>query len=413
MIEQADILIVGAGQAGAQLAISLRQGGHTGSIVLAGEEPDLPYERPPLSKEYLSGERDAASLALRPEAFWTQRSITLRLGSRATGVDPGAHQVHFASGPSVRYGHLIWATGGRPRPVSLPGADSTGIHAVRTRADVDRLRAAMSSCARIAIIGAGFIGLEVAPALLKLGKRVTVLEAQDRVLARITCPQVSAFYAAEHRAHGVDLRTGVGLANLLSAGGQVSGVRFADGTPDLACDALIVAIGIVPCVELLQAAGAECGNGVEVDSFNHTSLPDIYAIGDCANHVNRYAAGTRVRLESVPNAVEQAKTVAAALLGRPAPYGALPWFWSNQYDLKLQTVGLNHGYDTVLLRGTPAARSFSAVYLRDGRVIALDCINAPRDFAQGKALVERGLAPPRELLADDRVALKTLADAPA
>ena len=413
MNHHADILILGAGQAGAQLAISLRQGGHTGSILLAGDEPDLPYERPPLSKEYLVGDRDAASLALRPATFWEQRSVTLQLGDRAVAVDPVAHQLRFASGTAVTYGHLVWAAGGRPRPVSLPGADCAGIHALRTRGDVDRLRAALGACTQVAIIGAGYIGLEVAPALLKLGKPVIVLESQDRVLARVTCPEVSAFYAAEHRARGVDLRTGVRLERVLSTAGQVSGLRFADGTPDLACDALIAAIGIVPSVELLQAAGAECSNGVEVDSFNHTSLPDIYAIGDCANHVNRYAAGARVRLESVPNAVEQAKVVAAALLGRPVPYAALPWFWSNQYDIKLQTVGLNHGYDDVVLRGTPAARSFSAVYLREGRVVALDCINAPRDFAQGKALVERGLAPPRALLADDRVPLKTLADAPA
>ena len=413
MNHHADILVLGAGQAGAQLAISLRQGGHTGSILLAGDEPDLPYERPPLSKEYLVGERDAASLALRPAAFWEQRSVTLRLGDRAVAVDPGAHRVRFASGTAVTYGHLVWAAGGRPRPLPLPGADCAGVHALRTRADVDRLRAALADGTQVAIIGAGYIGLEVAPALLKLGKPVVVLESQERGLARVTCPEVSAFYAAEHRARGVDLRTGVRLERVLSTAGHVSGLRFADGTPDLACNLLVAAIGIEPSVELLQAAGADCSNGVEVDSFCHTSLPDIYAIGDCANHVNRYAAGARVRLESVPNAVEQAKVVAAALLGRPVPYAALPWFWSNQFDIKLQTVGLNHGYDDVVLRGTPATRSFSAVYLREGRVVALDCINAPRDFAQGKALVERGLAPPRALLADDRVPLKTLADAPA
>jgi 3-phenylpropionate/trans-cinnamate dioxygenase ferredoxin reductase subunit len=407
----ADVLIVGAGQAGAQLAISLRQGGHTGSIHIAGDEPDLPYERPPLSKDYLTGERSRESLALRPDTFWGQRAISLHPGERALDVDPSAHRVRFASGGTITYSHLVWATGGRPRPLSLPGAEAAGVFALRTRADVDALRAALESCAQVAIIGAGYIGLEVAPALLKLGRRVTVLEAQERVLARVTCPEVSAFYAAEHRAHGVDLRTGVRLDSVIATAGRATGVRFADGSPDLDCDALITAIGIVPSVEVLQAAGADCGNGVEVDCFCHTSLADVFAIGDCANHVNRYAGGARVRLESVPNAVEQAKVVAAVLLGRPTPYAALPWFWSNQYDIKLQTAGLNLGHDEVLLRGRPAARSFSAVYLREGRVIALDCINAPRDFAQGKALVERGLAPPRELLADDALPLKTLADA--
>ena len=407
-----DVLVVGMGHGGTQLAISLRQGGFTGSIALIGDEPDLPYERPPLSKEYLVGERSVEQLTLRHGSFWEEHDIELLRGQCVTAVDADAHAVQLASGARIQYRHLVWAAGGRPRPLPLPGADGAGVFAIRTRADVDALRAAAQHCEHVAIVGAGFIGLEAAPALLKLGKRVTVLESQERVLARVTCPEVSAFYAAEHRAHGVDLRTGVRLAQLTTANGRVTGLRFADAMPDLRCDALVVAIGIVPAVELLQEAGADCSNGVEVDSYCHSSLVDVFAIGDCANHANRFADGARVRLESVPNAVEQAKVVASVLLGRPEPYAALPWFWSNQYDIRLQTVGLNLGHDEVLLRGQPDAQGFSAIYLREGRVVALDCINAPRDFMQGKALVERGLSPPRAQLADRTVPLKTLAGAP-
>ncbi len=409
MSHHSDVLVVGTGQAAAQLAICLRQGGYTGSILLVGEEADLPYERPPLSKEYLVGDRTVEKLALRPAGFWEQRSISLRLGSRVTAVQPHAHQVCLDCGETLRYGLLVWAAGGQPRALSQVPEGLANVFAIRTRADVDRLRAALPAIEHLAIVGAGYIGLEAAPALLKLGKRVTVLESQERVLARVTCPAVSQFYAAEHRAHGVNLRTQVRLGEVLATDGRVSGIRFDDGQADLRCDALLAAIGIVPSVQLLQAAGAECSNGVEVDSFCHTSLVDVFAIGDCANHANRYAGGARVRIESVQNAVEQAKVVAGVILGAPSPYACVPWFWSNQYDIKLQTVGLSHGYEEVVLRGDPAARSFSAVYLRAGRVIAIDCINAARDFVQGKALVERGVSVAPELLADAERPLKLLA----
>jgi 3-phenylpropionate/trans-cinnamate dioxygenase ferredoxin reductase subunit len=413
MSNHADILVAGAGQAAAQLAISLRQGGYSGSILLVGDEPDLPYERPPLSKEYLVGERAADKLAFRPATFWEQRGVAMRLGEPITHVDVAAHTVTLACGTRLGYGQLVWATGGRPRALPLADESLAGLYAIRSRADVDRLRGDLAQIEHVAIVGAGYIGLEAAPALMKLGKRVTVLESQERVLARVTCPQVSAFYAREHRAHGVDLRTHVRLERLLSADGRFCGIAFADGEEDLACDALITAIGIVPAVQVLAAAGADCSNGVEVDSFCHTSLADVFAIGDCANHVNRYAGDTRVRIESVQNAVEQAKVVAQVILGLPSPYSSVPWFWSNQYDIKLQTVGLNLGYDTVVLRGEPANRSFSAVYLRDGHLIAIDCINAARDFMQGKALVERGLRVAPELLADAERPLKLLVESAA
>lgn len=411
MSSVSDVLVAGAGQAAAQLAISLRQGGYTGSITLVGDEPDLPYERPPLSKEYLTGDRPLERLAFRPRAFWEQRAVTLRLGEHVASVDPDAHEVTTADGTVLRYRHLVWATGGRARPLPLPGAGLQGIFTIRTRADVDALRAALADLAHVVIIGGGFIGLEVAPALLKAGKRVTVLESQERVLARVTSPIVSHFYEAEHRAHGVDLRVGVGIAGLEGRDGTVCAVRMLDGGPALPCDAVIAAIGIIPAVDALRHAGAQVSNGVEVDSFCQTSLRDVFAIGDCANHVNRYAGGARVRLESVQNAVEQAKVVSNAILGKPEPYGAVPWFWSNQYDLKLQTIGLNIGHDETVLRGTAHSRSFTVAYLHAGRVVAFDCINSPRDFVQGKELIERGQVVPADKLANLNLSLKSLVGA--
>ena len=406
-----DVLVVGAGQAGAQLALSLRLGGYAGSITLIGAEPDLPYERPPLSKEYLVGERPAERLAFRPAEFWALRDIRLMLGQTVTGVDAQRHEVTLASGATHRYEQLVWASGGQPRGLGLPGEGLDGVYAIRTRADVDRLRAGLADVQRVAIIGAGYIGLEAAPALLKLGKQVSVLETQDRVLARMTGPQVSQFYATEHRAHGVDLQLAVRIERLAGRDGRLTGIHFAQGRGELPCQAVVVAIGIEPAVAPLQAAGARCSNGVEVDPFCQTSLPDVYAIGDCANHANRYADGARVRLESVQNAIEQAKVVAGVLLGKPQAYDALPWFWSNQYDLKLQTAGLSAGHDDTVLRGDPADRSFSVLYLRKGHVIAIDCVNAARDFVQGKAAVHCGLQASSAQLADASLPLKTWVDA--
>lgn len=403
-----DVLIVGAGQAGAQAAISLRQGGFAGSIALVGDEPDPPYERPPLSKDYLAGEKEAERLLLRPRDFWSSRDVALRLGERVTAVEASDHRALTNVGAIIGYKHLIWATGGQPRPLPVPGGDLAGVHAIRTRADVDRLRAEVENATRIAVIGGGYIGLEAAAVLAKLGKQVTVLEAQDRVLARVTAEPVSRFYEAEHRRHGVDVRTGVGIVELVDNGGRVAAVRLGAGVPDLPCDLVIVGIGILPAIAPLAEAGAMTGNGVEIDEYCRTSLPDVLAVGDCANHVNSFADGARIRLESVQNAIDQAKVAAGVILGDPQPYRATPWFWSNQYDLKLQTVGLSIGHDETVLRGDPALRSFSLVYLRRGRVVALDCVNAARDFVQGRALVEQQIAADSSLLADASVPLKTL-----
>jgi 3-phenylpropionate/trans-cinnamate dioxygenase ferredoxin reductase subunit len=403
-----DILIVGAGQAGAQAAISLRQGGFAGSICIVGDEPDPPYERPPLSKDFLAGLTTADRLLLRPLDFWALRNVTLQLGQRVDSVDAVAHEVRTTSGDTIGYRSMIWATGGSPRALPVPGGDLAGVHAIRTRADVDRLKAELAGARSIAIVGGGYIGLEVAAVLSKAGKQVTVLEALDRVLARVTAEPVSRFYEDEHRAHGVDVRTGTSIAELVGVDGRVAAVRFGPGEPDLPCDLVIVGIGIVPSIGALALAGAATGNGVEVDEYCRTSLADIYAIGDCANHANPYAAGQRLRLESVQNAVDQAKVVAGVLLGNPQPYRSMPWFWSNQFDLKLQTVGLSVGYDDYVVRGNPSDRSWTLAYLRQGRVIAFDCINTVRDYVQGKALVEAGVASDRAMLADTMLPLKNM-----
>lgn len=413
MSERYDVLIVGAGQAGAQAAISLRQGGFEGTIGLVGDEAEPPYERPPLSKDYLAGEKPFERMLLRPESFWADRKVELRLGTRVQAVDAEAHEVRTAGGDVIGYGQLIWATGGSPRALPVPGGDLGGVHVIRTRADVDALTAELADAQRIAVVGGGYIGLEAAAILTKLGKQVTILEALDRVLARVAAEPISRFYEAEHRAHGVDLRTNQRIVEFIGENGRVKAVGFGPGAPELACDLIIVGIGIVPSVGPLGLAGADTANGVEVDELCRTSLPDIFAIGDCARHANAFADGDRIRLESVQNAVDQAKVVAGVINGTPAPYRAVPWFWSNQYDLRLQTVGLSTGHDTVLLRGDPAARSFSLIYLKGGRVIALDCINAARDYAQGRALVDAGLVADPAQLADPEVPLKSLLPAAA
>ncbi|RUN74684.1 NAD(P)/FAD-dependent oxidoreductase [Sphingomonas sp. TF3] len=402
-----DVLIVGAGHGGAQAAIALRQRKFEGTIALLGDEPELPYERPPLSKEYLAGDKPFERLLIRPAAFWVDRDITLLPGRLVVSVDAAAHQVSTADGSTIGYRTLIWATGGTPRRLTCAGHDLSGVHGVRTRADVDRMIAELPAVTHAIVIGGGYIGLEAAAVLTKLGKPVTVLEAAPRVLARVAGEPLSHFYEAEHRAHGVDLRTGVTVDSIVGENGAASGVRLADGTV-LPGNLVIVGIGIIPAVAPLLAAGADGGNGVNVDALCRTSLPDIFAIGDCAAHPNPYADGAVIRLESVQNANDQATTVAKLLTGEEMPYDAVPWFWSNQYDLKLQTVGLSIGHDAVVLRGDVATRSFSVIYLKQGKVIALDCVNATRDYVQGRALVvARAVVDPARL-ADAAVPLKEM-----
>jgi 3-phenylpropionate/trans-cinnamate dioxygenase ferredoxin reductase component len=401
-----DIIIVGAGHGGAQAAVQLRQSGFAGSIAVIGEEPEIPYERPPLSKDFLAGEKEFERMLIRPAAFWADRGITMLTSTRITAVDAEARTVTTEAGETIGYEDLIWAAGGAPRALTCPGHDLAGIHAIRTRADVEALKAELPGALRIAIVGGGYIGLEAAAVLSKMGKQVTVLEAMDRVLARVAGPALSAFYEAEHRAHGVVIRTGELVTAVTGADGRATGVTLASGET-IAADLVIVGIGIIPAVAPLLAAGAQGGNGVDVDDVCRTSLPHIFAIGDCATHANSFAGGAHIRLESVQNANDMANTVAKLLTGTAKPYHAVPWFWSNQYDLRLQTVGLSTGYDAVVQRGDPAARAFSLIYLKAGRVIALDCVNSVRDYVQGKALVEQGVIVDPALLADVEVPLKT------
>lgn len=406
-VQSFDVIIVGAGHAGAQAAVVLRQQGFEGSIAMIGRENEPPYERPPLSKEYMAGEKPFERIYIRPPSFWGEKGVEMMLGRSVEAVDPDARTVALDDGSTLSYGDLIWAGGGDPRRLSCEGADLKGVHAVRHREDVDAIMAELASVDQVAVVGGGYIGLEAAAVLTKLGKKVVLLEALPRVLARVAGEALSEFYEAEHRAHGVDLRTSESVVAIEGDGRRVTGVRLGDGGV-VPAQMVIVGIGIIPAIEPLAKAGASCSNGVDVDEHCRTSLPHIYAVGDCAAHANGYAQGATIRLESVQNANDQASVAAKAICGVAQPYQATPWFWSNQYDLKLQTVGLSTGHDATVLRGDPAARSFSVIYLKAGRVVALDCVNNVRDYSQGRKLVEAraDIAPDR--LADTGAQLKEM-----
>lgn len=406
--ESYDVVIVGGGHGGAQAATALRQQKFEGTIAIIGEEPELPYDRPPLSKEYFAGEKPWERMIFRSAEAWAERNVALLLGRRVAGVDPAARSVTTEDGATIGYGRLIWATGGRPRRLTCSGHSVAGVHTVRDRADADRMIAELPGVREAVVVGGGYIGLEAAAGLVKAGKKVTVLEALDRVLARVAGEPLSRFYEAEHRAHGVDVRLGATVECIEEAGGRATGVRLAGGEV-IPAQMVIVGIGIVPAVQPLIAAGAAGGNGVRVDGQCRTSLSGVFAIGDCAEHRNRFAQDDWIRLESVQNANDQAVIVARAIMGGSDSYAAVPWFWSNQYDLRLQTVGLSRNHDEVVLRGDPAGRAFSLVYLRGGAVIALDCVNSVKDYAQGRALVAGAVKADRAGLADPAVPLKSLA----
>jgi 3-phenylpropionate/trans-cinnamate dioxygenase ferredoxin reductase component len=403
----ADIVIVGTGHAGAQAAIALRQHGFAGSITMVGRDSVPPYERPPLSKEYLAGEKPFERLLIRPPQFWAEREVELMLDTNVRSLDPAAKTLSLSGGGTLAYGTLIWAAGGDPRRLSCPGALLPGIFAIRDRADSESIAAALAAGARRAVVvGGGYIGLEAAAVLTKLGCEVVLVEMLDRVLARVAGEDLSRFYEAEHRAHGVDVRLGAEV-EAVEGEDRVTGVRLAGGET-IPCDLVVVGIGIVPAIGPLITAGAAGANGVDVDQFCRTSLPEVYAIGDCAAHANPYAGGAVIRLESVQNANDMASTAAKAICGDPQPYEAVPWFWSNQYDLRLQTVGLSLDHDATVLRGDPATRSFSVVYLKGGQVIALDCVNKTKDYAQGRKLVETRATIAPEALLDAETPLKEL-----
>ena len=408
-MDNADVVIVGTGHGGAQAAIALRQQGHEGSIVMVGRDSEPPYERPPLSKEYLAGDKPFERIMIRPAKFWADKDVELRLGKSVSEVDWMAHEVVLSDGSRIGYRKLIWAGGGDPRRLSCPGASLKGVHAVRDKRDVDTIMAALEQGARrFVVIGGGYIGLEAAAVLRKLDCEVTLLEALPRVLARVAGEELSRFVEAEHRAHGVDLRLETAVEAIEGDDGKVTGVKLADGEI-IYCDAVIVGIGIVPAVAPLIAAGAAGSNGVDVDVYCRTTLDDVYAIGDCAAHANPFADQAVIRLESVQNANDMANTVARAIMGDKQPYHALPWFWSNQYDLRLQTAGLSLDYDQAILRGDPETRKFSVVYLKEGKPIAFDCVNNTKDYVQGRKLIENEVSDvDLELLADAEVPIKVL-----
>lgn len=402
-----DVIIVGTGHAGAQAAVALRQQGFTGSILMIGEELHLPYERPPLSKEYFSGEKTFERILLRPEQFWQDKKIDLKLGQRVIQIDAQSHRILTQQNYEYHYDKLIWATGGKPRRLSCEGAALEGIHYIRNREDVDRINQELDRVQKCVIIGGGYIGLEAASALRKINRDVTLVEGQSRVLARVAGSIISDFYQQYHQKKGVELYLGQGVDYLEGDQGRVHTVILANGTR-IATDMVIVGIGLNPEVNVLVEAGAAFSNGIETDRRCRTSLVDIFAIGDCANHENFFADGQRIRLESVQNANDQAMIVTKEILDKGEDYAAVPWFWSNQYDLKLQTIGLSIGYDQEILRGEPDSGSFTVIYLREGKIIAIDCVNRPSDFIQGKTIIQQSIYIPIEQLSDHSQALKDM-----
>ena len=400
------ILIVGAGQAADQAVHTLRRKGFTGKLAVVGDEPWLPYQRPPLSKKYLAGAVDRDRLVLRPQQFYTEHSVETHLGRRVEEISRDARRVRLDDGSVLPYDALLLATGSRPRPLTVPGGDLAGVHTLRSIADVERIRADLGNGKRLVIIGGGYIGLEVAATTRELGLEVIVLEMAERVMNRVTCKEVSSFYETEHARHGVRIITNARVQALVgdSGTGRVKAVLTDDGAEHPA-DLVIVGVGVTAADELAVAANIECANGIVVDEYCRTSDPAIYAAGDCANHPNLHY-GRRVRLESVDNAFEQAATAAHNLLGTSTVHDKVPWFWSDQYDLKMIIVGLCQGHDTVVVRGSAAARSFSACYLRDGELIAIDSVNSPKDQMAARKLIAARARPNLDKLGNPGILLR-------
>lgn len=412
------LCIVGAGQAGCELAFAARQHGWTGAISLIGDELHPPYQRPPLSKSFIRGEVDSRALCLRQPSAFERAGIELLLGLRVTRIDSRARRIHCVNGGALSYTRLALATGGRPRTLTVSGAANASangaIQYLRTIDDAQRIAAGLRARARLVIVGGGYIGLEVAAAAASCGLEVTVLEAATRVLSRVTAPEMSAFYERVHREAGVDVRTGVHVVAVETRADADAGiqVRCADGST-LAADLLVAGIGLEPNTHLAEAAGLRVENGIVVDECGRTSDPNIVAAGDCTSLPGSLYPG-RVRLESAQNAIEQARAAAAAVAGQERPYRSVPWFWSDQYDLKLQIAGLSRGYDRLVLRGSMESRSFALFYLKSGRVLACDAVNRPREFMAAKRLIAAGveadvaaLAEDREPLAADRISSRT------
>lgn len=382
--ENAGVVIVGAGQAGAEVAASLRQQGYSGTILMLGDEPHVPYRRPPLSKTFLCGDSDIEALYLKPSQAYTKHRIECRTRANVTRIDRASKQVFLEDGSGIGYETLVLATGGRPRRLSIAGAEKTNVHYIRTIDDILSLQQDFKPGANLVIIGGGYIGLEAASAGVKTGLNVTVVEALPRVLARVAAPELSAYFERVHGRHGVNILTDAAV-EAFEGDQRVTSVVLADGHK-LPVDLVVVGVGLIPNIDLAEQAGLDVSNGVVVGADARTSDPHIFAAGDCTFHKNLFY-DRHMRLESVPNATEQGRIVAANICGKVAFHSAVPWFWSDQYDLKLQMVGLSEGYDQLVTRGEPESDSFIAFYLRQGVVLSADAVNRPQDFMFAKRLV--------------------------
>jgi 3-phenylpropionate/trans-cinnamate dioxygenase ferredoxin reductase component len=398
------IIIVGASQAGVQIAESLRQDGYDGPVTLVGDEPHPPYQRPPLSKALLTGETTEDRLVLRGPELLAKKDVVLLTRTRVIAIDRVGRRVQLADGRDLAYRGLALATGGRPRVLPIPGADLDGVVTLRTIEDSRRIGAGIAQARSVAVVGGGFIGLEIAAAARKAGKPVVVFEALDRLLARSSAPFVSEFFLDVHRAHGVDVRLATAVA-AIEGKGRAEAVVTADGRAHPA-DLVVVGVGLVPNAELAQASGLACDRGVIVDDCSRTEDPAVVAAGDCT--ARRLADGTLLRLESVQNAIEQGKSAAAALIGKARPFTAAPWFWSDQYDVRLQMAGLTAGHDKIVVRGDRAAQRFSVCYFRGESLIALDSVNRSPDHGAARRLLDRGLSPTHAQAADESFALMSL-----
>ncbi len=400
------VVIAGAGHAAGQLVVSLRQNKYAGRIVLVGDEPYLPYQRPPLSKKFLAGAMDADRLLVKPAGFYEETGVELRLDTSIAAIDRNKKCLRSTDDDEIPYDKLVLGLGSRARKLPVEGAKLQGVHYLRSIADVAGIREDFQSGRRLVVIGAGYIGLEVAAVAQQAGLVVTVIEMADRVVSRVVSPEISDFYQIEHTNQGVRFRLSTSVS-ALKGKKRVKSVTTSDDE-EIPADLVVIGVGILPNTELATAAGLDVENGIVVDDHCRTGDPDIYAMGDCTSHPNAIY-DRRLRLESVHNALEQAKTAAANICGKDASYCQVPWFWSDQYDLKLQIAGLSEGYDGVAVRGNPAERSFSCLYLMENRLIAVDAINAPRDFVQSKQLIADRNEIDHGLLDDATVALKDLA----
>lgn len=399
------IVIAGAGHAAGQVVATLRQEKFGGDIFLIGDEPYLPYQRPPLSKKFLAGEMPAERLLLKPASFYDDAQIELRLETRITAIDRDSQTVSCEDGNEVAYDKLILALGSRARTLAMEGVQLKQVHYLRTISDVESIRAELDAGRRMVIVGGGYIGLEVAAVARSLGLEVTVVEMADRVMSRVVSPEISDFFQLEHTSKGVRFRLSTRV-RAFAGNRRLKSVVLDDGE-EIRADLVVIGAGILPNTELALQAGLEVADGIVVDDRCQTSDPHVYAVGDCTAHPNGIY-GRQLRLESVHNALEQAKTAARNICGKKSHYCEVPWFWSDQFDLKLQIAGLSDGYDDIVIRGNPANRAFACLYLREGRLIAVDAVNFPKDFMQSKALIAAGAIIAKERLSDADISLKEL-----